>query len=106
MSKVNIKNLPLMVVQQLENLPEHQQQAFFEEYKRKEKSLVVAYLLWLISCHYIYVGKIGTFFIYLITFAGFLIWGFIDLFRMPGIVRDYNKDVATEILKNLKLVSS
>lgn len=33
------------------------------------------------------------------------LWAIADLFRLPKLVRDYNKDVAMEVLRNLKAIS-
>lgn len=29
-----------------------------------------------------------------------------DLFRIPGMIREYNKDVSLEVMRNLKAVSA
>lgn len=100
-----IDNLPAMVRNEVVKLSAQKQEEFVEEYKRKAKSRGIAYILWLIGFHYLYVRKWGTQILFWITAGGLLIWWFIDLFRTGGIVRDYNKDVATDILRNLKAIS-
>jgi TM2 domain-containing membrane protein YozV len=58
------------------------------------KSTAVTYLLWLFfGLHYIYLGKIGTQFLYWITAGGLGIWAFIDLFRIPGMVERKNNEI-------------
>jgi hypothetical protein len=42
------------------------------------------------------------FFEFVLSYSG---WCFIDLFRMPGMVRDYNKDIAMDVFRDLKVVS-
>lgn len=55
------------------------------------KSVPVTYLLWFFfGLHYIYLGKIGTQFLYWITAGGLVIWAIIDLFRIPGMVEAKN----------------
>jgi hypothetical protein len=99
-------NLPAMVKNEVVKLPAQKQEEFVEEYRRKAKSTGVAYLLWfLLGFHYIYVKKWGIQFLYWVTGAGLFIWAIVDLFRMPAIVRDYNKDIAIDVLRNLKAIS-
>lgn len=99
-------NLPAMVRNELVKLSAQKQEEFVEEYKRKSKSSGVAYILWLLlGWHYVYFRKWGIQILFWLTAGGFFIWWLIDLFRIPGMVRDYNKDVAVDVLRNLKAVS-
>ncbi len=99
--------LPSMVRGELANLPETQQAAFVEEFKRKKKSTGLAYffLLLCLGMPYGYLGKWGLQIVYWLTGAGFGIWFLILLFTLPGAVRDYNKDVAIEAMRNIKAIS-
>lgn len=97
--------LPSMVQSQLVNLPADMQMQFLEEYKRRRKSIFLAYVLWFIfGLHYGYLHKWGVQIIYWLTGGGFLIWAFIDLFRIPGLLRNYNRMIAIETLKDIKLI--
>lgn len=98
-------NLPSMVRHELVKLSAQKQEEFVEEYRRKEKSTGTAYLLWFFGFHYAYLGKWGLFVLFWITLAGLFIWWFIDLFRVYGMIKDYNKDIATDIFRNLKAIS-
>lgn len=99
-------NLPSMVRNELAKLSAQKQEEFIEEYKRKAKSIGVAYVLWfLLGWHYIYLRKWGLQVLYWVTLAGLLIWMIADAFRIPGMIRDYNKDIATDVLRNLKAIS-
>ncbi|HAF29657.1 MAG TPA: hypothetical protein DCG75_11485 [Bacteroidales bacterium] len=100
-------NLPAMVKNELATLSAQKQQEFVEEYKRKQKSVGVAYLLLIVvlAMHYGYIRKWGLQFVFWFTGGGLLIWWFIDLFRLPGMIRDYNMDVATDVMRNLKAIS-
>lgn len=98
-----------MVTDEIENLSDQQQQAFWQEYNRRKKSVGLAYLFWaLLGFHYIYLRKWGlaaALWISSFAIVG-LIWWIIDAFRMPKIVADYNKDVSVEVMNNLKAISS
>ncbi len=100
-------SLPSMVKVELIKMSPEKQALFVEEYRRKRKNTGIAYVLWfVIGLHYVYLGKIGWQFFYWITLAGLLIWGFIDLFRIPGMVKNYNKDIAMDVFRDLKMTSS
>jgi hypothetical protein len=80
------------------------QNAFFTEYNRSKKSVGLSYLLWFVfGLHYAYNKKIGLQFVYWFTLGAFFIWAFIDLFRMPSIVKDANSIIAREISNTLAL---
>lgn len=63
-------------------------------YPRADKSVGVAYLLWLffgvLGVHHFYLGKIGRGIGYLLTFAWLTIGLWIDLFTLPGQLRSVN----------------
>jgi len=101
-------NLPSMVRNELAKLSAQKQEEFVEEYKRKSKSVGFAYLLLLIifALHYGYLRKWGLQFVFWLTGGGLLVWWFIDIFRLAELVRGYNKDVAVDVLRNLKAISS
>lgn len=98
--------LPMMVKTELSKLDENSQAAFVEEFKRKRKSLGWAYffLLVCLGMSYGYLHKWGMQVVYWITFAGFSVWFFILLFKLPSMVEDYNKDIALEVLRDMKIV--
>lgn len=98
-------NLPSMVRDELAKLSVEKQRAFVEEYERKEKGIFTGYVLWLVGFHYVYIGKWGIFILFLITIGGLFIWWFIDFFRVYGMIRNYNKDIAMDIFKNMKAIS-
>jgi len=99
--------LPSMVRVELSKLTPEKQSLFLEEFRRKKKNTGIAYLLWfIIGLHYIYLGKIGWQFFYWITLGGIGVWAFIDLFRIPGMVNNNNRDVAIDVIRDLKVISS
>ena len=97
-------SLPSVVRSELVNYSPQEQEMFVEEFRRKAKSKGVGFLLWLFGLHYAYVAKWGLLIAFLFTMGGFFIWWIVDLFRVPGIIRDYNKDVAMDVLRNIKLL--
>jgi hypothetical protein len=102
-------NLPAMVRNELASLSAQKQEEFVEEYKRKRKSVALAYILMLpifFLLHYGYLRKWGLQFLFWFTAGGMGVWWFIDLFRTYGMVQDYNKDVAVEVIRNLKAISN
>lgn len=98
-------NLPAMVRNEVVKLPPQKQEEFVEEYRRKAKSTGPAYLLWLfLGWHYVYLRKWGIQILFWVTLGGLFVWWLIDLFRIPGMVMDYNKDVSVDVLRNLKVL--
>lgn len=98
--------LPAMVKTELAKMPEEKQAQFVEEYKRKKKSVGLAYFFLLIclGMPYGYLGKWGLQIVYWLTGGGFAIWMIILIFTLAGNVRDYNKDVALEVMRNMKAI--
>lgn len=100
-------NLPSMVRNELAKLPAQKQDEFLEEYKRKAKSLAIAYLLWLLlGWHYLYLKSWGIQILFWVTLGGLTVWWLIDIFRIPTMTREYNKDTAVTVLRNLKVLSA
>lgn len=101
-------NLPSMVKNELAKMPPQKQEEFVEEYRRKSKSVGLAYLFLIVilAMHYGYLRKWGLQIVFWLTGGGFFIWWFIDLFRLAGVVKNYNKDIATDTMRNLKAMSS
>jgi len=101
-----MRDLPAMVRHELVKLPPQKQDEFVEEYRRKAKSIAPAYILWLLlGWHYVYFGKWGMQILFWLTAGGLLFWWIIDAFRIPAMKRNHNKDVATDVLRDLKAIS-
>lgn len=99
-----VNALPPSVQNVVNKMDANTQNAFLTEYNRSKKSVGFSYILWFIfGIHYAYNKKIGLQFVYWLTLGGFFIWAFIDLFRMPSIVRDANSIIAREIANTLAL---
>ncbi|MDC9722511.1 MAG: TM2 domain-containing protein [Urechidicola sp.] len=95
---------PKIVLLKLNEFSEDEKRAFLEEYRRKKKSTVFAYILLFIpfGWHYAYLGKWGIQILYFFTWGGFLIVWFVDLFRLAFVISNYNKDVAIKISQSMK----
>jgi len=102
-----LEELPAMVRNELSSMSAQKQEEFVEEFKRKRKSVGIGYLFILLvfSTHYGYVNKWGMQVLFWLTGGGLFIWWIVDLFRIPSMVRNYNKDIATDIMRNLKAIS-
>ena len=58
----------------------------------RPKSSTVAYLFWLLlGCHYLYLRKPFIQLLYWVTWGGFFVRMFVDLFRIPGMVDEWNQ---------------
>jgi hypothetical protein len=100
-------SLPAMVKNELAKMSAQKQEEFVEEFNRKQKSLGIAYLLIIVlGMHYGYIRKWGLQAVFWLTAGGLFIWLIIDLFRLPGLVKNYNKDVAMDVMRNLKAISN
>lgn len=102
--------LPTMVKSEVMALPDSQRSAFFEEYTRRRKVTVLGYVAWLIlGSHYAYIG--GRWLVQVVFWLSSLsivigaVWWLIDLFRIPMMVRNHNRDVAIAVIQELQRVT-
>jgi hypothetical protein len=89
--------LPASVKALQEKIDPEMRNAFARDYSRRRKKLLIAYLLFLLGWHYLYLGKLGLQVAFLITLGGFFLWGLVDLFRLPGMVARINEGIAREL---------
>jgi len=102
-----VNSLPAMVRNELAKMSAQKQEEFTEEFKRKGKTIGMAYLwLFIFAVHYGYMGNWGIQILFWLTCGGMWVWWVIDLFRVPGMIRNMNKDIATDIMRNLKAIST
>ena len=101
-----VKILPLMVKEALSKMPENKQMMFVEEYKRRKKSTGLSYFFTFLclGIPYGYLGKWGLQILFWITGAGFGLWLIYLIFAIPGLVRDYNRDVSCQVLRDLSIM--
>ena len=96
--------LPAMVRNELHALGAGDQEAFLEDYERKTKSIPLAYVFLGFWLHYAYVGKWGLQVLFWFTLAGFGLWWLVDLFRIPSIISNYNRETAITVMRNLATI--
>lgn len=65
--------------------------------QNKLKKNSTAIILAIFGLHYLYLGKYGTFILFVLTGGGFGFWYFIDLFRASGMVDNYNEPIYTNL---------
>ena len=91
----------------VDGLPVEAQKDFNRDYRKGAKSILVAYIAWLLlGCHYLYLGRVGVQFAVWFT-LGFLIVGWVvDFFRIPGMVKQKNGELACElVISQYKLIN-
>lgn len=68
---------------------------------------VLWFFLWWVSAHRFYVGKTGTAILQILSYfvlVGF-VWVFIDLFLIPGMVRDRKNAIRSDVMTQLAIGS-
>jgi TM2 domain-containing membrane protein YozV len=62
----------------------------------------VAWLLyfftWFLGGHRFYLGRTGSAIVQLLTFGGFFIWAFIDLFLLSGMIRARRDEIRQKLI--------
>lgn len=102
-----LDSLPAMVRNELIKLSPQKQEEYLEEYERKKKSMGMAYVAWFfLGWHYAYLGKWGWQIFFSLTLGGLVVWWLISAALIPGMVHNYNKDKAVDVMRNLKAVSA
>lgn len=96
--------IPPFVLAELAKMPAVQQDQFVQEFNRKGKSPTVGLVLAILGLHYIYLNRWGMQILFWITGGGFLIWWVVDIVRVKTLLKDGNKDVSIEIMRNMKAV--
>jgi hypothetical protein len=102
------RQLPEAVLRNLATMDSSTQTAFLTEFQFRRKSCLMAFLLWAIfpSWHYFYVGKVWVNLLFWVSFGGFCLWWFADLFRLAGLIREYNRTVAISVLKDIRFLET
>lgn len=99
------KELPVAVLRKLETMDETTQQAFIEEFARKRKSPLLGFILTNVGMHYAYIGRVWLTLLFLVSYGGFCIWWLIDIFRVTGMVREYNRTIAIKVLRDIQILN-
>lgn len=91
----------------LKELSEKQRRYALSRYENKKKSVAVAYLLWIFfGVYYFYLNRVVLNLLLWISFGILLgiIWWAVDLFRIPGLVEQRNRDILVECIKDAKII--
>lgn len=100
-------NMPSTVKSALSKMSTEQQSQFVDEYQRKSKSQGLLMALAIIFPIQLFLlGKTGLGILFLATFGGLWVWWIIEIFMTPKRVREYNADVATTIIRDMKIMQS
>ncbi|MBA7657908.1 hypothetical protein ES703_65851 [subsurface metagenome] len=96
-----LEKIPDTVRIKVEKAPFDKQVLFIEDYFLRYRDIVSAYCFWLLfGIHYSYLEENKKQWLYWFTLGGLLIWAVVDLFRIPGMVAEYNRNLAVSILEN------
>jgi hypothetical protein len=102
-----VAQLPASLQSVVSKMKPEAQNAFFIEYRSRRRKVWLSYLAWMaFGFHYLYNRKVGVQFLFWLTGFGLLVWGLVDLFRMPSIVAEANSVIAREIVNTLSLGST
>lgn len=94
-------SLSRTVREQLAYLTPDQQRAFLWRYRAQAKSPLVALMFLPLGWHYLYLRKRGLQVLFWLTLGGLAAWWVLDIFRVRGLVRDYNRRVANHVMRAL-----
>ena len=88
-------------------LNEGQRRYVLPRYESRKKSKLVAYLTWFFfGVYYFYLGKPIANLLLWISFPFLIgiVWWFVDLFRIPGIVDEYNDKLLMSLIAEAKTI--
>ncbi|MHC1791782.1 TM2 domain-containing protein [Solidesulfovibrio sp.] len=99
--------IPTSAKAALAKMTDEQQMMFVEEFKRRSKSTgLMVFLAIVFPIQLFLLGKVGLGFVFLLTMGGFWLWYIVEWFLTPGRVREYNADVATKIVMEIKVMGA
>lgn len=80
--------------------------AFIDAFNRKRKNMTSGYISWLLlGSHYAYLGRWGLQVLHWGTFGMMGMWWLLDAVRLPRLIQGHNRDLATSVLRDIKLIS-
>jgi hypothetical protein len=109
-----LSSLPDGMESRLKSMSDDDFKAYRQMFKKRGKSMGDAYLFWIfVAAHYPYIyGWKGV--LIWILFIGLsimtfgfvgLIWWAVDFFRIPGMVKDNNREIAIKTLQDIQLLN-
>ncbi len=95
------EDIPFAVQAQLAELPKEAQQDFIMEFQRRKKEVPIAYLAHFTTLSEGYLDNWTLQIFFWLSFSVGIgpFWWLINLFRLPGKVRRYNKNMAGKVLR-------
>ena len=95
------EDIPFAVQAQLAELPQAAQRDFVIEYQRRKKDVPMAYLSHMLTLSEGYLDNWTLQIFFWLSFSVGIapFWWLINLFRIPGKVRRYNKNMAAKVLR-------
>ncbi|MCK4460559.1 MAG: TM2 domain-containing protein [candidate division Zixibacteria bacterium] len=98
--------LPITVKSALSKMSSEEQMMFQEQFQKKSMSTgLMVFLAIFFPIQLFLLGKTGLGIVFILTAGGVWIWWIIEWFLTPKRVREYNEDVATKILTEMKIMS-
>jgi len=100
-----VDSLPTIVKSALSKMKVEEQMMFQEQYEKKSKSVavMVAFAIIFPIQHFL-LNKSGLGIVFWLSLFGFGFWYVIEWFITPKRVRDYNEDMATKIITDMKMM--
>jgi len=99
------KQLPESLLRKIRAMDGVVRHDFVSEFGKRRKSLLLTFILLGGGFHRAYLGQIWLTLLFIGTFGGFFAWWIIDLFRLPRIVREKNRSIAIEVLKDVQILN-
>ena len=101
-----MQNFPPVVQAALAKMDDQQRLTFESEYNRRKKSKgLMVFLAIVFPIQLILLGRPGLWFAYLFTGGGLGIWWIVEWFLTPGRVDRINGELATDIARDIKIMS-
>ena len=98
-----LQMMPDVVRVELKKFPSGKTAVFSEEYFRRSREVLSAYCFFvLFGIHYSYLEENRKQWYYWFTLGGLLIWAVVDIFRIPAMVAQYNRNLAAAILREIE----
>ena len=99
-------NYPPLVQSALSKMTDEQNLTFEAEYARRRKDTALYVVLAIIfPIQLVLLGRLGLQLIFWLTGGGAAIWWIVEWFLTPKRVREYNDKVATEIARDLSIMT-
>lgn len=96
--------IPESVQSKLSGMDATVREGYLEEFRRRRKSAALGFVLANIGLHYAYLGRVWLTLLFFFTMGGLGVWWFVDLFRIWSMVRDRNRSIAIQVLRDVQFL--